>query len=863
MGKHKTKTTGKGRLDKFYYLAKEQGFRSRAAFKLVQLDRKYHFLSNAHSVLDLCAAPGGWMQVCAKHMPVGSLIVGVDLVPIRAIRGAHTLVQDITTSQCRAAIKKLLKEQGHNVIQVVLHDGSPNVGGAWSSEATSQSSLVLDSLKLATEFLGPGGTFVSKVFRSQDYTALLYAFKQLFEKVEVTKPVASRATSAEIYVVGLKYKAPAKIDPRLLDHRHLFKQVEEPAKVVDVLGVTKQKRHRDGYEDGVSTLRKEVSASEFVWTEKPLELLGTVTSMSFSNEESKAISEHSLTTQEIKNLCDDLRVINKQDFKLLLKWRLKVRDAFKVLDKDDEEDDEEDEEKCKSDEEEKGASKATDEEKLLTEMEELKEHMEAKKKKAKKIAAKRKAKMKARSATGMQIDVMEDQEMYGDEDLFSLGAIKAKKDLARVEEASSDEDVEGDVYMSDDEDMLNTIPATEADSDVDFDEDRARYDAELDKALEEAYERYVKDTDGSSKRRRRARLNDEEGADLFEEGKEPEYVGNGKEEDGDANPLLMPLVEKIKKSTEQVAKQWFSQDIFSDFKDPEEQNGVAPVVDKASEKKRKREDKNGLTKGPNGVVKSTNGVVSRITNGSTVEEDGNEPRLITNQGDEEEGFEVVPMEASGSSDSSDDDDDDDLNDNTKAETLAFAKKMLTKKSRDTILDNAYNRYMFDDDDLPRWFADDEKKHSVAQKPITKEDVEAMKAQFRAINARPVKKVAEAKARKKRRVQKKMEQVRQKATAIADQEDISSSSKKKMMERLYNKAKASVKRPKKEIVIAKKGVGAKGGAGKVVVDRRLKKDTRSRGSGKPGRKGGKGPAGGKAKGFSGGKKSKRGPKPPKG
>ncbi|KAL2609813.1 hypothetical protein R1flu_028386 [Riccia fluitans] len=857
MGKHKTKTTGKGRLDKFYYLAKEQGFRSRAAFKLVQLDRKYRFLSTAHSVLDLCAAPGGWMQVCAKHMPVGSLIVGVDLVPIRAIRGAHTLVQDITTSQCRAAIKKLLKEQGHNVIQVVLHDGSPNVGGAWTSEATAQSALVLDSLKLATEFLAPGGTFVSKVFRSQDYTALLYAFKQLFEKAEVTKPVASRATSAEIYVVGLKYKAPAKIDPRLLDHRHLFKEVEEPAKVVDVLRGTKQKRHRDGYEEGVSTLRKEVPASEFVWTEKPLELLGTITSISFSNEESRAVSEHPLTTQEIKTLCEDLRVINKQDFKLLLKWRLKVRDALKVLDMDEGDE----EEKSKSDGEEEGAPKATEDDKLLAEMEELKEHMEAKKKKAKKLAAKRKAKIKARTATGMQVDVMEDQQMYGDTDLFTLGAIKAKRDLARVEEASSDEDVDADVYVSDDEDMLNTIPANEEDWDLDLEEERAKYDAELDKALEEAYERYVKDTDGSSKRRRRARLNDDDGAELFEEGEEPEYVGKGrKEEDEDENPLLMPLVEKVKPTKEQVAQQWFSQDIFSDFKDPEDVNGLT-AVDKATDKKRKREEKNGVTKSSNGVVKSANGVVSRSTNGSAVEDDDDEPRLTTSKGDEDE-FEVVPMEASGSSDSSSDDDSD-LDDNAKAETLAYAKKMLTKKNRDTILDNAYNRYMFDDDNLPRWFADDEKKHSVPQKPVTKEDIEAFKAQFKAINARPVKKVAEAKARKKRRMQKKMEQVRQKATAIADQEDISSSSKKKMMERLYNKAKASVKKPKKEIVIAKRGVGAKGGAGKVVVDRRLKKDVRSRGSGKPGKKGGKGPAAGKARSFSGGKKSKRGPKPPKG
>lgn len=799
----KSKTTGKHRLDRFYHLAKEQGYRSRAAFKLLQLDSKYRFLSSARALLDLCAAPGGWMQVAYKHMPVGSLIAGVDLVPIRPIRGALTLQEDITTPKCKAAVRKLLKERGHTMFDVILHDGSPNVGGAWAKEATSQAALVLDSLKLATELLAPKGTFVTKVFRSQDYNSLLYAFKQLFDKVEVTKPVASRSTSAEIYVVCMQYRAPAKIDPRLLDIKHLFQDIAEPPKVVDVLRGTKQKRHREGYEDGTTILRKECLASDFIWAEKPLELLGLITSMSFNDPVCTLIKEHQLTTDEVKLLCEDLRVLGKQEFKQLLKWRLSVRKALSEVE-------------CMSPAKGETAEALTkrDEDKdILNEMEELKALMEAKKKREKKTLAKRRAKAKTRTATGMQVDVMEDG--YAEGGLFSLASIKGKKDLEAVESAGSSDEEDSET------EFLNGSPSVKDskpdDSDLDSDMEKQRYDAELEEYLERAYQRYRKATDGSTKRRKRAKLTNA-AKELWQEEEVPETISRAEEDlsgdeatkiDDVSNPLVMPLAVDDKPSREQLARQWFSQDVFAGFEE-------AKIENDGDHGKSKKDGSGASEKSFSNKKLANESVEAPISTKAAAQED----------------FEVVPVDMSGSDSSSDDEV---YDTDSKAEILAYAKKMLRKKSREDILDDGYNRYTFNDEGLPDWFVDDEKRHCQPIKPITKDEVEAMKAQFRSINTRPVKKVAEAKARKKRRALKKLEGVKQKVSAIADQPDISAHSKKKMMERLYKKA-VTTNKPKKELVVAKKGMGTNVRKGKTIVDRRMKKDKRSHGAGKPGKKG---------------------------
>ncbi|KAF2185875.1 hypothetical protein K469DRAFT_726605 [Zopfia rhizophila CBS 207.26] len=822
------KKHGKGRLDKWYKLAKEKGYRARAAFKLIQLNKKYNFLEKSKVLIDLCAAPGSWCQVAAEVMPVNSLIIGVDLAPIKPIPRCITFQSDITTDKCRATIRQHLKTWKADT---VLHDGAPNVGTAWVQDAFTQAELVLQSLKLATDFLIKDGTFVTKIFRSKDYNSLLWVFNQLFTKVEATKPPSSRNVSAEIFVVCRGYKAPKHLDPKFLDPRSVFAELSAPApnNEAKVFKPEVKKRKREGYEEGDWTQFKEAPVSEFIQTTDPIAMLGSLNKLNFDQKPNGDIAIATInklpeTTQEIRDCCNDLKVLGRSDFKRLLRWRLRVREIFGFSSKKKDKEADEIEEVAE-------VESMDEEMKIQEEMERLKEQDSKRKKKERRRENEKKqreiVRMQLNMTTPMDIGI-EQAGPRGDDSMFALKAVDKAGALAKIAKGRMATIVEQEK------------PEESTDEEMESDEEEDQLERELDAMYNEYTEQ--KSAKDAKYRAKRARKEDEDGewhgfSDKEEEVSSDEEVVaddvsdiSSDEKDG-PKTLITDLDRETSTSSglTKRAARFFDQDIFKGIDGLEgvednEDSGIDVEDDVDSPDETETSNKS--------TSESQNPVASKKTQTPSPVEDDSE---VDWSEEEDDGIQEVKREESTW-------EQDDIPmkngrpdiDIITAEAMTLAHQLATgKKTKHDFLDDGFNRYSLrDTEGLPEWFLDDENKHSKLQRPITAAAAAAIKDKLRALNARPIKKVREAKARKKFKAAQRLEKLKKKSALLADEEGMTEKEKAQSIARLMSRAAKKKPKQKVTVVVARGGNNGvkgrpRGTKGKYkMVDARLKKDVRA-------------------------------------
>lgn len=787
MGKTQKKNS-KGRLDRYYYLAKEKGYRARSSFKVIQINEKYgHFLEKSKVVIDLCAAPGSWCQVAAKLCPINSLIVGVDIVPMKPIPNVITFQSDITTEDCRSKLRGYMKTWKADT---VLHDGAPNVGLGWVQDAFTQSQLTLQALKLAVENLVVNGTFVTKVFRSKDYNKLIWVFQQLFDKVEATKPPASRNVSAEIFVVCRGYKAPKRLDPRLLDPKEVFEELPDGPQNMEakVYNPEKKVRKRQGYEDGDHLLYHETSILEFVKTEDPITMLGQMNKFTIDEDEKdwKIVKKLKQTTNELYECVKDLKVLGKKDFKMLLRWR---KAAAEILGYGKED------EKTSIEE-----VPLDEEEQIEKELQQLQEKQRLNQKRERR----KKNEMKQKELTRMNMNMLTPNDIgieaadVGRESVFNLKTAEKTgildqlaKGKKRMIFKDSENARDSDIHIED------GVKFT--------DKDDAGLADDLESQLDAMYENYKmnkseRDAKFRAKQARGGDNEDEwtgfENPEKEDKEDDDEQLVDGESDlsDSDDDEAINNLISNLKgnkgdSKLSTKARMLFNDPIFENV------SADIPADDEETESTQPEPELEANTTG----AKRKYGELDSDDDS----ENNSDFEIVANSSSEDESL------------SSDYDSDEEAKESKKqkhakdidiatVEAMTLAHQLaLGQKTKHDLVDEGFNRYAFrDSENLPAWFIDEEKQHSKTNKPIRKEAAIAIKEKMKALNARPIKKVAEAKARKKMRSLARLEKIKKKAGVIVDDSDKSEKDKADEIAKLMRKVSKKQKtKPRVTLVYA--------------------------------------------------------------
>jgi 23S rRNA (uridine2552-2'-O)-methyltransferase len=185
--------------DTYVQLAKKEGWRSRAAFKLMEIDDKDKLLKRGEVAVDLGATPGGWSQVAAKRMGDGSLVIALDLIEMEPLHNVDFIQGDFREDD---VLKRLEEKLDGRRVGLVMSDMAPNMSGVPLVDQARVMYLAELGLEFSKVHLKPDGAFLVKVFQGSDYENFLRAMREVFKTVVVRKPDASRDRSAELYLLG-------------------------------------------------------------------------------------------------------------------------------------------------------------------------------------------------------------------------------------------------------------------------------------------------------------------------------------------------------------------------------------------------------------------------------------------------------------------------------------------------------------------------------------------------------------------------------------------------------------------------------------------------------------------------------------